>query len=90
MLSNHYIDFIGQIAHSLATHTHNDPVIRQVLTEIEVFIMQEEDDADTQQHSRPSSPGLRQLLERHGVTPTGDADDDLELARAFMPKEFNI
>lgn len=88
MLSNHYIDFIGQIAHSLATHTHNDPVIRQVLTEIEIFIMQEEDDSDKRQHSRPSSPGLRQLLERHGVTPTGDADEDLDLARAVMPKGY--
>jgi hypothetical protein len=33
--------------------------------------------------------GLRDLLIRHGVTPTMDSKKDIELARQFMPKSYN-
>jgi len=36
-----------------------------------------------------TSDGLRDLLIRHGVKPTGDSKKDIELARKFMPKPFN-
>ena len=34
--------------------------------------------------------GLRDLLIRHGVTPTMDSKKDIELARQFMPKGYNM
>jgi hypothetical protein len=33
-----------------------------------------------------SSPGLVQLLSRHGITATNDSKKDLKLAAVFMPK----
>jgi hypothetical protein len=35
-----------------------------------------------------TSDGLRDLLIRHGVTPTMDSKKDVELARKFMPKSY--
>jgi hypothetical protein len=37
-----------------------------------------------------TSDGLRDLLIRHGVTPTMDSKKDVELARKFMPKGYNM
>jgi hypothetical protein len=36
-----------------------------------------------------TSDGLRDLLIRHGVTPTMDSKKDVELARKFMPKSYD-
>jgi hypothetical protein len=35
-----------------------------------------------------TSDGLRDLLIRHGVTPTMDSKKDVELARKFMPMSY--
>jgi hypothetical protein len=35
-----------------------------------------------------TSDGLRDLLIRHGVTPTMDSKRDVELAREFMPMSY--
>lgn len=35
-----------------------------------------------------SSDGLITLLKRKGITPTGDRDKDLELAKSIMPKPY--
>jgi hypothetical protein len=35
-----------------------------------------------------TSDGLRDLLIRHGVTPTMDSKKDVELARKFMPMPY--
>lgn len=34
---------------------------------------------------KPTSDGLRELLQRNGITPTGNSALDIELAREFMP-----
>ena len=36
-----------------------------------------------------TSDGLRDLLARHNIKPTGDSKKDLELARSFMPRGYN-
>ena len=36
-----------------------------------------------------SSDGLKALLERKGLIPTGDRVKDLELAKSVMPDAFN-
>lgn len=36
-----------------------------------------------------SSDGLKALLERKGLIPTGDRIKDLELAKSVMPTPFN-
>ena len=36
-----------------------------------------------------TSDGLRDLLMRHNIKPTGDSKKDLELARSFMPRGYN-
>ena len=36
-----------------------------------------------------TSDGLKALLERKGIIPTGDRVKDLELARTVMPKQYN-
>ena len=33
-----------------------------------------------------SSTGLRELLTRHGIQPTGDSEKDIKLAKQFMPR----
>jgi hypothetical protein len=38
--------------------------------------------------SKRTSDGLRDLLIRHGVTPTMDWKKDVELARQFMPMSY--
>ena len=38
--------------------------------------------------SKRTGDGLRDLLIRHGVTPTMDSKKDIELARKFMPKSY--
>ena len=35
-----------------------------------------------------TSPGLADLLKRHGYTPTGDSKRDIEQARKFMPRGY--
>ncbi len=35
-----------------------------------------------------TSGGLKALLERKGISPTGDRAKDLELAKKVMPKPF--
>lgn len=37
---------------------------------------------------KTTSKGLNQLLERNGVKPTGDSKRDIELAREFMPLNY--
>ena len=32
------------------------------------------------------STGLRELLRRHGIEPTGDSEQDIKLAKEFMPR----
>lgn len=36
-----------------------------------------------------TSDGLIALLKRKGITPTGDRDKDLELAKSVMPKPYS-
>ena len=36
-----------------------------------------------------TSDGLRALLLRHDLTPTGDSKIDIELARQVMPRSYN-
>jgi hypothetical protein len=38
--------------------------------------------------NKRTSDGLRDLLIRHGVTPTMDSKKDVELARKFMPMSY--
>jgi hypothetical protein len=35
--------------------------------------------------NKKSSPGLQELLLRHGYNPSGNADKDIETAKKFMP-----
>lgn len=39
-------------------------------------------------NARKSSPGLIELLKRHGIEPTGDSKKDLALAAKVMPKPY--
>ena len=32
------------------------------------------------------STGLRELLRRNGIEPTGDSEQDIKLAKEFMPR----
>lgn len=38
---------------------------------------------------KKTSDGLKALLERKGIIPTGDRAKDLELAKSVMPKPYN-
>jgi hypothetical protein len=38
--------------------------------------------------NKRTSDGLRDLLIRHGVTPTMDSKKDVEIARKFMPMSY--
>jgi hypothetical protein len=40
--------------------------------------------------SNRTSDGLRDLLIRHGVTPTMDSKKDVQLAKQFMPKGYKV
>jgi len=37
-----------------------------------------------------TSPGLIQLIKRHGLKPTGNPSKDIKLARAFMPAPYKV
>lgn len=39
---------------------------------------------------KPTSEGLKQLLERHGFTPTGESKKDIQKAREFMPPGYTL
>tara|TARA_R110000803_G_scaffold95395_3_gene163370 strand:- start:9579 stop:9725 length:147 start_codon:yes stop_codon:yes gene_type:complete len=36
-----------------------------------------------------TTKAMRELLERKGIAPTGDADQDMALAKLAMPPPFN-
>jgi hypothetical protein len=35
-----------------------------------------------------SSPGLQDLIKRHGYTPTGNLNADIKIAKKFMPAAY--
>lgn len=45
-------------------------------------------EAEYAMRNNTTSPGLADLLRRHGYTPTGKSDEDLKTARRFMPKPW--
>jgi len=37
---------------------------------------------------KPTTRAMRELLERKGITPTGDAKEDMEAAKKVMPPTY--
>ena len=37
---------------------------------------------------KPTTKAMRELLERKGITPTGDAKEDMEAAKKVMPPTY--
>ena len=37
---------------------------------------------------KPTTRAMRELLERKGITPTGDAKEDMKLAKTVMPPTY--